>query len=316
MVAELACDLAADLRSDVRVAITVGADPAARMEERGAHRWDETRLVAEDPIVETTVDERNRVEQRVVEDIEDGVGLFDRRRLLQCNRRSAEQCVDLVVEATVAFLLIGAAEHLAAFQQLGDTADLAFDSLTAGFGRMRGEHGVELKLVEQLLRLRRAHFNNELVIGVGHLIDRVDHLVIADCRFALMQHGYAVVLFAQVRQMEVGGERAREQLRIMQIHRIDGFNCLVQLALPLTRAGVNTGEMLGAGVGHILADGIECFEQFGIEFAKHFAHDLQTQIHVVLQRIGESTLFRAFGARAGRHDTGVGWRDLLIFCCH
>ena len=154
------------------------------------------------------------------------------------------------------------------------------------------------------------------MIGVGHLIDRVDRLVIADCRFALMQHGYAVVFFAQVRQMEVGGERACEQLRIMQIHRVDGFDRLVQLALPLTRVGVNTGEMLGAGVGHILADGIECLEQFGIEFAKHFAHDLQTQIHVVLQRIRESTLFRAFGARAGRHDTGVGWRDLLIFCCH
>ena len=181
---------------------------------------------------------------------------------------------------------------------------------------MRGEHGVELKLVEQLLRLGRAHFNNELVVGVGHLVDWIDRLVAGDCGFTLMQYGYAVVFLAQVRQMEVSGESAGKQLRIVQIHRIDGFNCLVQFALPLARVRVNTGEMLGTRVGHVLADGIECFEQFGIEFAEHFAHDLQAQIHVVLQRIRESTLFRAFGARAGRHDTGVGWRDLLIFCCH
>ena len=112
------------------------------------------------------------------------------------------------------------------------------------------------------------------------------------------------------------GRAMGKQLRIVQIHRIDGFNCLVQFALPLARVRVNTGEMLGTRVGHVLADGIECFEQFGIEFTEHFAHDLQAQIHVVLQRIRESTLFRAFGARAGRHDSGVGWRDLLIFCCH
>ena len=36
-----------------------------------------------------------------------------------------------------------------------------------------------------------------------------------------MEHGHTVVLLAQIRQVEVRGERAGEQLSIVQIHRID-----------------------------------------------------------------------------------------------
>ncbi len=176
MVAELAGHLTAHLGGDVRVAVAVGTDPAARVEERGACRRLDAGLVAEDPVVETTVDLRNGVEQRVVEDVENRVGFLNRRRLLQRNRRGAEQRVDLVVEATAVFLLVGAAEQTVRFEQLGDAADLAFHGLTAGLGGVRGEHRVELELVEQLLGLGRTHLVDELVVGAGHLVHRIDGL--------------------------------------------------------------------------------------------------------------------------------------------
>ena len=146
------------------------------MEERRAHRRHEAGLVSEDPVVETTVDLRNGVEQRVVEDIKNGVGFLNRSRLLQRDRGGAEQRVDLVEESTGVFLLVRAAEQLMRFEQLGDTADLAFHGLTAGFGRMRGEHRMELELVEQLLGPGRTHLVDELVVGAGHFVHRVDGL--------------------------------------------------------------------------------------------------------------------------------------------
>ncbi len=98
VIGELAGHGAAHLGGDVRVTVAVGTDPAARVEERGASGLDETGLIAEDPVVEATVDLGDGVEQRVVEDVENRVGFLNRGRLLQRNRRGAEQGVDLVVE--------------------------------------------------------------------------------------------------------------------------------------------------------------------------------------------------------------------------
>ena len=106
MVAELAGHLTAHLGGDVRVAVTVGADPASRVEERRAYRRHEASLISEDPIVETTVHLWNGIEQRIVENIENGFRFLNRSRLLQCDRRGAEQRVNLVEESTGVFLLV------------------------------------------------------------------------------------------------------------------------------------------------------------------------------------------------------------------
>ncbi len=66
------------------------------MEERRAHRRFQAGLVAQQPVVETAVDLGDGVEQRVIEDVEDGIGFLDRRGLLQRDRGRAEQGVDLV----------------------------------------------------------------------------------------------------------------------------------------------------------------------------------------------------------------------------
>ena len=62
MVAEVAGHLTAHLGGDVRVAVAVRTDPAARVEERGARRRHQTRLIAQQPVVETAVHLGNRVE--------------------------------------------------------------------------------------------------------------------------------------------------------------------------------------------------------------------------------------------------------------
>ena len=206
MIGELAGHSAAHLGGDVRVTVTVGANPAARVEERGAGRFDESGLVAQNPVVEATVDLGDGVEQRVVEDVENRVRFLN---------RGAEQGVDLVVETAQAFLLVRAAENLVFPEQFGDAADLAFHCLAACFSGVRGEDGVELKLVEQLLGLGRAHLVDELVVGDGELVDRIDRLLAGYVVLALMEHGNAVVLLGQVCQMEVRGECAGQQLGIV-----------------------------------------------------------------------------------------------------
>lgn len=217
MVAELAGHLTAHLGGDVRVAVAVGTDPAARVEERGACRRLDACLVAEHPVVETTVDHRNRVEQRVVEDVENRVGLFDRRRLLQRNRRRAEQCVDLAVQATAVLLLVGAAEQTVRFEQLCDAADLAFHGLAARLGGVCSEHRVEFEAFEQLLGLGRTHFGDELVVGLRHLVHRIDGLGVVDLGLALMEHGHTV---SSPRTDSPGGSTWRTRGRAAE-HRAD-----------------------------------------------------------------------------------------------
>ena len=231
MIGELAGHLTAHLGGDVRVAVAVGADPAARAEERGARGLHQAGLVAQHPVVEATVDGRNRVEQGVVEDIENRVRFLDRGRFLQRDRGGAEQRVDFVVETAQTLLLVQSAEALVFLEQFGDAADLAFHGLAAGLGGVRREHGVELEPVEQLLGLGRAHLVDELVVGDGELVDRIDGLVVGHVVLALMQHGDAVVLLGQVRQVEIRGERAGQQLGVMQRHIVDDVHGLFQ-AVP------------------------------------------------------------------------------------
>ena len=75
-------DLTAHLGGDVGVTVAVGTDPAAGMEERRAQRRHGAGLVAQHPVVKTTVDDGDNVEQRVIEDVDDGIGFLDRRGLL------------------------------------------------------------------------------------------------------------------------------------------------------------------------------------------------------------------------------------------
>ena len=108
---------------------------------------------------------------RIVSASSTGVGFFS--AIGEVRNRG----VDLVVETAQAFLLIRAAEALVLLKQFGNAADLAFHGLTTGLSGVRREDGVEFELVEQFLGLGRASLIDELVVGDGELVDRVDRLV-------------------------------------------------------------------------------------------------------------------------------------------
>lgn len=258
------------------------------MEERGACRFDGAGLVAEHPVVEATVDHRDRMEQRVVEDVEDRVGFLDRRRLLERDRGRAEQRVDLVVETAVAFLLVRSAQHAVRGELVGDAADLAFHGLASRLGRMGGEDRMELETVEQLLRLGRAHLGDELMVGLRHLVDRVNRQRIIHFRLALMQHGDAVVLLAEVRKMEVRGECARKQLRVVQIHRVDRLDGHFKVVALGMGVGEDAGETFRACVDGVLTHGVEGVEQRFVVFGEHSTQNFETQIHVFVKCGGSS----------------------------
>ncbi len=312
VVAELAGHLAAHLGGDVRVAVTVGADPASRVEERRALRRFQTGLVAQQPVVETTVDLRDGVEQRGIEDVENRVGFLDRSRLLQRDRGGAEQCVDLVVQTTAVLFLVGAAELVVHGEQLGDSADLAFHRLAARFGRVRGEDRVELQAVQQLLGLGRTQLVDELVVGDGEFVDRVDSIAVRHFGFACAQRGDAVVFLGKIGEVEVGGECAGQQLCVVLVDFVDDLRGLGQTVLIRIRVAA---EVLVACLDRVLTHGVEDVEQLGVVLVEHVTQDLQGKIHVVFQLVRKIVLFRSLSARAGFHNGSIGRHDLLFIFC-
>lgn len=153
---------------------------------------------------------------------------------------------------------------------------------------------MELEAAKQFLGLGRSHFGDELVVGLRHFIDGVDRLLVVHLGFALVQHRHTVVLLAQVRQMEIRGERTGEQLRVMQVHRVDGLDSHLQIVAFGVGVGEHTGEALCARIHCVLAHGVEHGEQGFVVFGKHSAQDLQAQLHVVAQRIGEFAFLGVF----------------------
>ena len=176
---------------------------------------------------------------------------------------------------------------------------------------------MELELVEELLGLGRAHLVDELVVGAGHFVDRIHGLAVVHVVLALVQHGHAVVLLAQVGEVEVGGERARQQLGVVQLHVVDGLDGLRKPVLIRVRIVHHVFEVFGAGLDRVAKHGVEGGQQLGIELAQHVAQNMQAQIHVLLKGIGKIALLGTLGPQARRHYRGIGGRDLLIIgICH
>ena len=116
--------------------------------------------------------------------------------------------------------------------------------------------------------------------------------------------------------MEVGGEGAGQQLCLAHIRFIDDVDDLLQVILIRIRIRQNAGEAFGASVQCVFAHFIELGQQLFVEFAENLAKNLQTQIHFFFERCGKIALFGTFGSRAGRDDSCVRRRDLLIIICH
>ena len=219
---EVLCgDLAAHLGGDVGVAVTVGADPAAGMEERRAQRRHGAGLVAQHPVVKTTIDDGDDVEQRVVEDVDDGIGFLDRRGLLERDGARTHQGVDLLQHMALVLHQVGAAQTRTLLQQIGDTANLALDGLATGLGGVCGKDGVELELVEQLVGALDTHLVYQLVIGDGEFVGGIDLGIGRRTGLALTQLRDTVVFLRQVCQMEEARKGADDNLLLIERQAVD-----------------------------------------------------------------------------------------------
>ena len=312
-------DFAAHLGGDVGVAVAVGADPAAGMEERRAQQRHGTGLVAQHPVVKTTVDDGDNVEQRVIEDVDDGIGFLDRRGLLERDGARTHQGVDLLQHMALVLHQVGAAQTRTLLQQVGDTANLALDGLTTGLSGMRGKDGVELKLAEQLVGALDAQLIHQLVIGDGELVGGIDLGIGRRTGLALAQLRHAVVLLRQVCQVEEARKGADNDLLFIERQAVDqiddltkchgsglvggGHALLVDGLVGSTRAGVS-------GVGHNLGcqNLVEQVRDLGIILAKHTALQAQEQRQIVAQLLGDLDLgetLLGFGIRADSVNEAV-----------
>ena len=266
-------DFTTHLGGDVGVAVAVGADPATGMEERRAQRRHGASLVAQHPVVKATIDDGDDVEQRVIEDVDDGIGFLDRRGLLE---------------------LLDAPKGLF-------VADLALDGLTTGLGGMCGKDRVELKLAKQLVGALGTHLVYQLVIGDGELVSGIDLGVGRSAGLALAQLRHAVVLLRQVCQMEEARKGANDDLLLIERQAVDQIDDLAEChggGLIGSRHALLVDGLVGstrtgvAGIGHNLGrqDFVEQVCDLRIILAKHTTLQAQEQRQIVAQLLGDLDL--------------------------
>ena len=294
-------DLAAHLGGDVGVTVAVGTDPAAGMEERRAQRRHGTGLVAQHPVVKATIDNGDDVEQRVIEDVDDGIGFLDRRGLLERDGARTHQGVDLLQHMALVLHQVGAAQTRTLLQQVGDTANLALDGLATGLGGMRGKDGMELKLAEQLVGALDAQLIHQLVIGDGELVGGIDLGIGRRTGLALAQLRHTVVLLRQVCQVEEARKGANDDLLLIERQTVDQIDDLAKrhggglvggghaLLVDGLVGSAGTGV---AGIGHNLGrqDFVEQVRDLRIILAKHTTLQAQEQRQIVAQLLGNLDL--------------------------
>ena len=294
-------DFAAHLGGDVGVAVTVGTDPAAGMEECRAQRRHGTGLITQHPVVKATIDDGDDVEQRVIEDVDDGISFLDRRGLLEGDGARTHQGVDLLQHMALVLHQVGAAQTRTLLQQVGDTANLALDGLATGLSGMRGKDGMELKLAEQLVGALDAQLIHQLVIGDGELVGGIDLGIGRRTGLALAQLRHAVVLLRQICQMEEARKGADNDLLLIErqaVNHIDDFakrhgGGLVGGGHALLVDGLISGTATGvASIGHNLGcqNLVEQVRDLGIILAKHTTFQAQEQRQIIAQLLGDLDL--------------------------
>ena len=297
----LGSDLTAHLGGDVGVTVAVGTDPTAGMEERRAQRRHGTGLVAQHPIVKTTIDNGDDVEQRVIEDVDDGIGFLDRRGLLERDGARTHQGVDLLQHMALVLHQVGAAQTRTLLQQIGDTANLALDGLATGLGGVCGKDGVELELVEQLVGALDTHLLYQLVIGDGEFVGGIDLGIGRRTGLALTQLRDTVVFLRQVCQMEEARKGADDNLLLIERQAVDQIDDLTEChggGLISSRHALLVDGLVGStaaevtGIGHNLGrqNLVEQVRDLGIILAKHTTLQAQEQRQIIAQLLGDLDL--------------------------
>ena len=318
MRSELSCYLPRYLSGDVGIAVAIRADPATGMEERRAHRRHRAGILAQNPVVETTIYLGNGIEERVVEDIDDGIGFLDGRRLLHRDGARAHESVDLLQEMPLVFHESRAAKARMLAQQLRNATDLAFDGLAARLGGVRGKDRMKLKLGQELRRRTAPHLAHELVVGHRELIRRIDGRVDGNLTLALKERLHAVVLFGEIRQMEERRKRAHHHLLLVDIKAVEHGHRITERAGAL---GVRSGHALPVGglgrrhaarialvgAGHVVEQLIKGVAKLRTVVAEHLPLQAHEKRQVIAQALGQLDF-----SVASDHEVGVGSAELML----
>ena len=150
---------------------------------------------------------------------------------------------------------------------------------------MRRQNGAELQLRKNLRRATYAHLFGEASVGAGKLVGRVVLGVFADCPFARAQRFDAIMLFAEVHEMEVRGKRAGDQLRVLdgeglyQAHGIfetvgGGRACVLVL---------RSACFLDVRFDRVCHERVEFREDVLVVFREDLAQRAQEQVHALAQ---------------------------------
>ena len=165
--------------------------------------------------------------------VDDGVGLFHRRRLFDGNRRGAHERVDLLQQMALVFHEVRAAQTRTLGEHLADAADLVLDGTAARLGGMGGEHGMQLELVEQLAGTVDTDFVDEPAEGHSKLVGGVDIRLDGHQALAVVERLDTIVLLAQVCQVEERRERADEHLHLVDGQAVDELDGITKGTVAL-----------------------------------------------------------------------------------
>ncbi len=285
MHAELLCDLARDLCRDIRVAIAVRPNPGAQTEEGWADRHHGAGLASKFPIIEAAVDLRDHLEERRIEDIDDGVSLFDRRRLLRSDGRRAEERVNLLEHAALVLRKLRAAQRWPLCKKVCDAADLCGHSLAACLGRVRCEDRVELKTVQEGVCLVLADLFDQAVVGNCDLVHGVFGRVRRHDTLAAAERAHTVVFLSDIREMEIRREGTRQILLLLERQLVNEAHSL-RIGFVLVRLR----DVFVICMDHVLEQKIEAAAELGIVLLEDTPRQTQEQLHVVTELLGNADL--------------------------
>ena len=275
---ELLAHLTAHLGGHVGVAVAVGADPAAGVEEGRTHGRDGAGLLAQLPVVEASVDLGHHAEERGVEDVDDGVGLLHGGRLLARNGAGADKGIDLLEHLALVLGQGYAAQARALLQQDRDAADLALGGLAARLSGMGGKDRPELQAVQEGYGLAPTALVHQLVVGHGEVVYGILVRAHRHLGLALAQRRHAVVLLADVCQVEVGHKGTHEEGRALDRLSLDLGHEVVKGCIErgLVQLAVGDADSVAQHV-------VEGLEEAGVGLGEDAAHQHEEELQVVAQ---------------------------------
>ena len=225
--------LSGDGRRHVWVAVAVSPDPAAELEVR-RHLGVDTGTAKSR--FGCPVERWRETEQRLVEHRHRRTHLVERVEAASAQQRGAPQCRDLLEQtATCLFAFaVSCAWVVPALHLLRDAAQRGHDSTPPRLGRVRGEHRMHLKVVQQVGDVTARH-------GAGRGGQRVlGRRCVGEVTGT--EHAHAMAFLGEVHQMEQHGEGAGNLLGSLDGELVDDAPRLVAVATPprVTRGSRST----------------------------------------------------------------------------